>query len=46
MAEGEAHYDGFEWDEAKSDATFAERGVDFEFAARVFEGDYLEREDI
>jgi len=38
-------FDGFEWDAAKSDATFAERGLDFEFAARVFDGDYLERED-
>ena len=45
MAEGEAQFDGFEWDDAKSDATYAERGMDFEFAARVFEGDYLERED-
>lgn len=38
-------YDGFEWDEAKSDKTFEERGIDFDFAARVFDGSYLERED-
>jgi uncharacterized DUF497 family protein len=37
--------DGFEWDEAKSDRTFEERGIDFDFAARVFDGAYLERED-
>ena len=26
----------FEWDEAKSDACFAERGFDFAYAARAF----------
>lgn len=26
----------FEWDEAKSDACFAERGLDFAYAARAF----------
>lgn len=36
---------GFEWDASKSEATFAERGLDFEAAARVFQGDYIERED-
>jgi len=39
-------YEGFEWDAAKSDATLAIRGLDFEAAARVFSGDYVEREDI
>lgn len=44
---GEADgYEGFEWNTAKCDATFAERGLDFEFAARVFDGDYVEREDL
>jgi uncharacterized protein len=38
--------DGFEWDAAKSDATLARRGFDFEFAARVFAGDHVEREDL
>src|SRR6266702_1956715 len=38
-------FDGFEWDSAKSEATFSERGIDFEAAARVFEGDHVERED-
>ena len=37
-------FSGFEWDEAKSGNTFEERGIDFDFAARVFEGAYIERE--
>jgi uncharacterized DUF497 family protein len=36
---------GFEWDQAKSRATFKRRGFDFEFAARIFEGAVIERED-
>lgn len=39
-------YEGFEWDSGKSDATFEERGLDFAAAARVFEADYIEREDL
>jgi len=39
-------YIGFEWDEAKSEATFVERGIAFAAAAEVFKGDYLEREDL
>lgn len=35
----------FEWDEAKSRWNLNERGFDFGFAARVFEGDLLEYED-
>ncbi len=35
----------FEWDEAKSRRNLKERGFDFEFAARIFEGDLLEHED-
>lgn len=42
----DAGFDGFEWDEGKSEATFEERGIDFEFAARVFDGAFLEREDL
>ena len=34
-----------EWDEDKSEATFAARGFDFAFAARVFAGDTLQRVD-
>jgi len=36
---------GFEWDQAKSRATFARRGFDFDYAARIFEGEVIERED-
>ena len=28
----------FEWDEAKSEATLANRGIDFAFASRLFDG--------
>jgi len=35
----------FEWDQAKSDRNFTERGFDFAYAARIFEGDVLEWED-
>jgi uncharacterized protein len=35
----------FEWDEDKSQRNLAERGFDFAFAARIFEGDTIERED-
>lgn len=32
----------FEWDQEKSDATLAQRGIDFAYAARVFLGPVLE----
>ena len=35
----------FEWDEAKSERNWIERGFDFASAARIFDGDTLERED-
>jgi uncharacterized protein len=35
----------FEWDEAKNRDTIEKRGLGFEFAARIFEGRVLERED-
>jgi uncharacterized DUF497 family protein len=35
----------FEWDAAKSDATFARRGVDFAFAAEIFAGFVIESVD-
>ena len=38
-------FDGFEWDEVKSQRTMRERGFDFEFASRVFDFDYIESED-
>ena len=37
----------FEWDEAKSDATFERRGFDFSYAALVFDDPWrIEREDV
>jgi uncharacterized protein len=36
----------FEWDEAKSDATFEARGFDFAYAAMLFDDPFrIERED-
>jgi len=35
----------FEWDEAKSERNLAERGCNFAFAARIFEGSTIEHED-
>ena len=35
----------FEWDEEKSLRNLAERGFDFEFACRIFEGDIIEQDD-
>ena len=42
----EGELEGFEWDTLKSDATLVQRGLDFEFAARVFATEYIEREDL
>jgi uncharacterized DUF497 family protein len=36
---------GFEWDEDKRQANIAERGVDFRYAALIFQGPVLEAED-
>jgi uncharacterized DUF497 family protein len=38
-------FDGFEWDDAKSEATASNRGIDFIAAAEVFGGFLIERED-
>lgn len=35
----------FEWNEEKRQATIKDRGVDFLYAALIFEGDTLTRED-
>lgn len=35
----------FEWDQVKSDKNLTQRGFDFAYAARIFEGDVLEWED-
>lgn len=42
----EDDFDGFEWNEEKSAATSAHRGIDFVAAAKIFEGFYIEREDL
>lgn len=34
----------FEWDETKSQLNLEQRGFDFKFATRVFDGDVLEQE--
>ena len=36
---------GFEWDPAKSAENLRQRGFDFEFAANIFDGPTVERED-
>ena len=36
----------FEWDEAKSLKNLRERGFDFEFATRIFDGPRIEEEDL
>jgi uncharacterized protein len=35
----------YEYDEEESEATLQNRGIDFEFAARIFDGDFIEYED-
>ncbi len=35
----------FEYDQEKSRRNFRERAIDFEFASRIFESDYIEKED-
>lgn len=39
-------FEGFEWDQDKSDASLAERGFGFDAAAQVGDSDYLVREDL
>lgn len=41
----DVEFDGFEWDEAKAEATLNSRGVGFLEASGVFDGAFLERED-
>ena len=36
----------FEWDEAKSRRTSSERGFGFDYAARIFLGPTLEKQDV
>ncbi len=35
----------YEYDDDKSERTFRDRRIDFDFAARVFDGDFIEYED-
>jgi uncharacterized DUF497 family protein len=35
----------YEYDDEKSNATLQERGIDFEFAAGVFDSEFIEYED-
>jgi hypothetical protein len=35
----------YEYDDDKSERTLRDRQIDFEFAARVFDGDFIEYED-
>ncbi len=35
----------YEYDDDKSDRTFRDRRIDFDFAARVFDSDFIEYED-
>jgi uncharacterized protein len=43
---GQVRNHDFEWDKAKSQATFADRGIDFETAALVFDGICLQWYDL
>ncbi len=36
---------GVEWDEEKSVRCYEERGFDFDYAAKLFDGDFIEWED-
>ena len=36
-------FEGCEWDESKSEQNLADRGYDYDFASRVFDGAYMER---
>ena len=38
-------FEGFIWDSDKSDRCYSERGFDFDYAARIFEGEFIEWED-
>ncbi len=42
---GPDDFDGFEWDEEKSARCYEERGFDFDYAAKLFDGDFIEWED-
>jgi uncharacterized DUF497 family protein len=41
----EADFDGFIWDAGKRECCYRERGFAFEYAAGIFESDFIEWED-
>ena len=45
MENAGAEFGGFVWDSDKSDRCYRERGFDFEYAAAIFEGDFIEWEN-
>ena len=42
---GPDDFEGFEWDEEKSARCYEDRGFDFAYAAKLFDGDFIEWED-
>lgn len=42
---GSDDFEGFEWDDEKSTRCYEERGFDFDDAAQLFDGDFIEWED-
>ncbi len=42
---GRDDFDSVEWDEEKSARCYEERGFDFAYAAKLFDGDFIEWED-
>lgn len=38
-------FEGFDWDADKSERCYRERGFDFDYAALIFEGDFIQWED-
>ena len=45
MATGRDEFVGAEWDKEKSARCYEQRGFDFEYAAEVFDSDFIEWED-
>lgn len=46
MATGPVDFVGVEWDEEKSARCYEERGFNFVYAASLFDGDFIEWEDL
>lgn len=45
MAAGQDGFVGFEWDPDESAQCYEKRGFDFEYAARIFQNDFIQEED-